>query len=58
MNLSFWTMNELWLVDSETPLLKAAFKFILPLAKPMVKNTPFEHFCEGETVEESEATVQ
>lgn len=29
----------------------------MPFVKPVVKNTLFEHFCGGETIEESERTV-
>ncbi|WP_375562617.1 proline dehydrogenase family protein [Bernardetia sp. OM2101] len=57
MNLLFWTMNNSTLVDSGTPLLKLAFKIKLPFVKPVVKNTLFEHFCGGETIEDSERTV-
>lgn len=57
MNLLFWTMNKPTLVDTGTPLLQFAFKIKLPFVKPVVKNTLFEHFCGGETIEESERTV-
>ncbi len=57
MNLLFWTMNKPLLVDSGTPLLQLAFKIRLPFVKPVVKNTLFEHFCGGETIEDSERTV-
>ncbi|WP_338763456.1 proline dehydrogenase family protein [Bernardetia sp. ABR2-2B] len=57
MNLLFWTMNKPTIVDSGTPLLKLAFKIKIPFVKPAVKNTLFEHFCGGETIEESERTV-
>ena len=57
MNLLFWTMNKPTLVDSGTPLLKLAFKIKAPFVKPIVKNTLFEHFCGGETIEDSERTI-
>ncbi|WP_291727828.1 proline dehydrogenase family protein [Bernardetia sp.] len=57
MNLLFWTMNKPTLVDSGTPLLKLAFKLRAPFVKPVVKNTLFEHFCGGETIEDSERTI-
>ncbi len=57
MNLLFWTMNKPSLVDLGAPLLKLAFKIRLPFVKPVVKNTLFEHFCGGETIEDSERTV-
>ncbi|WP_338812621.1 proline dehydrogenase family protein [Bernardetia sp. Wsw4-3y2] len=57
MNLLFWTMNNPTLVGSGTPLLKLAFKIKMPFVKPVVKNTLFEHFCGGETIEDSERTV-
>jgi proline dehydrogenase len=57
MNLLFWTMNKPSLVGTGTPLLQLAFKIKLPFVKPVVKNTLFEHFCGGETIEDSERTV-
>lgn len=58
MNLLFWTMNNPLLVSTGTPLLQLAFKIKMPFVKPIVKNTLFEHFCGGETIEDSEKTVQ
>lgn len=57
MNLLFWTMNKPAIVNSGTPFLKLAFKIRMPLVKPVVRNTLFEHFCGGETIEDSERTV-
>ena len=57
MNLLFWTMNNPTLVNTGTPLLQFAFKIRMPFVKPIVKNTLFEHFCGGETIEDSERTV-
>jgi proline dehydrogenase len=38
------------------PLIKFAMAIKLPI-KPLIKATIFEHFCGGETIEESERTV-
>jgi proline dehydrogenase len=57
MNLLFWTMNKPALVGTGTPLLRLAFKIKLPFVTPVVKSTLFEHFCGGETIEDSERTV-
>lgn len=58
MNLLFWTMNKPFLVNTGSPLLQFSFKIRMPFVKPIVKNTLFEHFCGGETIEDSEKTVQ
>ncbi|MCS6796279.1 MAG: proline dehydrogenase family protein [Raineya sp.] len=54
----FWAMNSNFLVKYGTAFLKFAFKYHLPLVKGVVKNTIFEHFCGGETIEECEKTIQ
>ncbi|MDW8296591.1 MAG: proline dehydrogenase, partial [Raineya sp.] len=54
----FWAMNSNFLVKYGTTFLKFAFKYRLPLVKGIVKNTIFEHFCGGETIEECEKTIQ
>ncbi|EMR02278.1 proline dehydrogenase family protein [Cesiribacter andamanensis] len=55
--LVFASMNNNLLTKTGTAVLKAAFKLRLPINK-LVKHTVFEQFCGGETIEESEATVQ
>jgi proline dehydrogenase len=54
----FWAMNSNFLVRYGTAFLKFAFKYKIPLTKTIVKNTVFEHFCGGETIEECEKTIQ
>lgn len=52
----FWLMNQNWIVKIGTFLLKVAFKLRLPI-KFLVKNTLFEQFCGGESIEECQKTV-
>jgi len=54
----FWAMNSNFLVRYGTAFLKFAFKYKIPLTKIIVKNTVFQHFCGGETIEECEKTIQ
>ncbi|KOY86709.1 proline dehydrogenase [bacterium 336/3] len=54
----FWAMNNNFLVRYGTAFLKFAFKYKIPFTKVIVKNTVFEHFCGGETIEECEKTIQ
>lgn len=54
----FWAMNSNFLVKYGTSFLKFAFKAHIPFTKSIVKNTIFEHFCGGETIEECEKTIQ
>ena len=58
MYLLFWAMNSNFLVKYGTSFLKFAFKIRFPFTKIIVKNTVFEHFCGGETIEECEKTIQ
>jgi len=58
MYLLFWAMNSNFLVKYGTAFLKFAFKIRFPFVKNIVKNTVFEHFCGGETIEECEKTIQ
>ena len=55
--LVFASMNNNLLTKAGTALLKTAFQLRLPI-KSVVKHTIFEQFCGGETIAESEATVQ
>jgi proline dehydrogenase len=52
----FWLMNQNWMVNIGTFLLKLAFKLKLPI-KYLVKNTLFEQFCGGESIEECQNTI-
>ena len=55
--LVFASMNNSALAKAGTAFLKAAFKLRLPV-KTVVKHTVFEQFCGGETIQESERTIQ
>lgn len=52
----FWLMNQNWMVKIGTFLLKVAFRLGLPI-KFLVKNTLFEQFCGGESINECQNTV-
>ncbi len=51
MQILFGMMNYPWLVNLGTKFIKLALKIGLPI-KPVIKNTIFDHFCGGETIEE------
>lgn len=55
--LVFAAMNNRLLTTTGTSLLKKAFEFGLPV-KGLVKQTIFEQFCGGESIAESEKTLQ
>ncbi|AHM61915.1 proline dehydrogenase [Flammeovirgaceae bacterium 311] len=55
--LIFASMNNNLLTKAGTYFLRSAFQLRLPI-KGMVKNTVFEQFCGGETIEESNSTIQ
>ena len=52
----FSSMNSPFLSNFGTFFLKWAFKFHLPI-KTIVKITIFEHFCGGETIEDSQTSI-
>ncbi|MDJ1492746.1 proline dehydrogenase family protein [Cytophagaceae bacterium DM2B3-1] len=54
----FASMNSNFLVKTGTAFLKAAFAIKFPFVRQIVKNTIFEHFCGGETIEECEKTTR
>ena len=56
-NLLFTVVNNPLINALGTKLVKIGFKLRLPL-KAIIKNTVFEHFCGGETIKESEKTIQ
>lgn len=53
----FWLMNQNWIVNIGTFLLKLAFKLGLPI-KTLVKNTLFSQFCGGESIQDSQNTIK
>lgn len=57
MSLLFSTMNNNAIVNLGTSFLKTALKLKLPV-KGVIKKTIFEQFCGGETIGESERTIQ
>ncbi len=55
-NWMFTVVNHPFISQLATGLVKVALALRLPI-KPIIKNTVFEHFCGGETIEESLKTV-
>lgn len=53
----FAAMNQPFLVRLGTFLLKLAFRIRLPLISTLVKHTLFEHFCGGESIADSQKTM-
>lgn len=53
----FALMNKGWLVNLGTFFIKIALRLHLPI-KFLIKNTIFEQFCGGESIRDSEKTVQ
>ncbi|HZY82538.1 MAG TPA: proline dehydrogenase family protein [Cyclobacteriaceae bacterium] len=56
-NLIFTLVNNPVISPIATTLAKYALKLHLPFVKPVIRATIFEHFCGGETIEESAKTV-
>src|SRR5690349_769510 len=56
-NFIFSLVNHPWISAMATGSLKLALNLRLPI-KGMVKKTAFEHFCGGETIEESKEVMQ
>jgi len=54
----FASMNNHFLVKAGTSALQFAFKFHFPFVKTIVKNTVFNHFCGGETIDDCEKSIQ
>jgi proline dehydrogenase len=54
----FSAMNSNFLVKTGTFALQITFKIRFPFVKNIVKNTIFEHFCGGETIQDCEKTIQ
>ncbi|CAN5602897.1 proline dehydrogenase family protein [soil metagenome] len=57
MYLLFASMNNNILVNLGTNLMKTAIKLNLPV-KQFIKKTIFQHFCGGETIEDSQSTIE
>lgn len=55
-NLMFTVVNNPLMSKLATQSVKLAFSLHLPI-KGIIKNTVFEHFCGGETIEESKETI-
>jgi proline dehydrogenase len=56
-NLIFTLVNHPWMSAVATHVVKLAFNLRLPV-KGLVRITAFEHFCGGETIDQSEKTIQ
>src|SRR5687768_1419182 len=56
-NFIFSLVNHPWISFLATGLTKIAFKAGLPI-NTIVKKTAFDHFCGGESIEESEEVIQ
>jgi proline dehydrogenase len=56
-NFIFSLVNHPWISFLATRLTKIAFKAGLPI-DTIVKKTAFDHFCGGESIEESEEVIQ
>lgn len=57
MHWLFAMMNRRWMVKTGTGFVKWALKFRLPVVKWAVKNTVFAHFCGGQSIEDSQKTI-
>jgi len=55
-NMLFTVVNNPVVNNVATAMTKVALALHLPI-KPIIKNTVFEHFCGGETITESQATI-
>ncbi|WP_174260232.1 proline dehydrogenase family protein [Spirosoma endbachense] len=53
----FALMNQGWLVNLGTFFIKIALRLHLPI-KFLIKNTIFEQFCGGESIQDSEKTIK
>lgn len=53
----FAMMNRRWMVKTGTGFVKQALRFRLPLVKWAVKKTVFDHFCGGQSIEDSQHTI-
>lgn len=57
MYLLFASMNSNFVASLGTAALKVGLKLNFPI-KGLIKKTVFEHFCGGESIEDSEKTIQ
>lgn len=56
-NFIFSLVNHPWISFLATGFIKLAFKARLPI-EAIIRKTAFDHFCGGESIEESEAVIQ
>lgn len=56
-NFIFSLVNHPWISSIATGLAKAGLALHLPV-KGLIRSTVFEHFCGGETIEQSDRTIQ
>jgi proline dehydrogenase len=56
-NLIFTLVNNPMMSAVATTLAKYALMLHLPFVKTIIRNTIFQHFCGGETIDESEKTI-
>jgi proline dehydrogenase len=56
-NFIFTLVNHPWVSSMATAFVKFALKLGLPI-KSIIRNTVFEHFCGGESIEKSEPVIQ
>ena len=55
-NFIFTVVNHPWISATATRLVKVGLTLRLPV-KGLIRNTVFEHFCGGETIEQSHGTI-
>ncbi len=56
-NFIFTLVNNPGVSAVATTMAKIALKLRFPFVRTIIRNTIFEHFCGGETIEESEKTI-
>lgn len=56
-NFIFTVVNNPVISPMATTMAKYALKLHVPFVKAIIRNTIFEHFCGGETIEESQKTI-
>ena len=56
-NFIFSLVNHPWVSSAATGLVKFALRFRLPV-EAIIRQTAFDHFCGGESIERSEHVIQ
>ena len=56
-NFIFTVVNNPVISPMATTMAKYALKLHVPFVKTIIRNTIFEHFCGGETIDESQRTI-